>query len=177
MRVMYQTILMRASCCVVVIMGALLPVSVSAQWVRHDWVQDTSARPVRYPLARVGKWVTLSATTASATYGVLANRDADRRYAQIERICRDRVERCVRASNGAFADAELERDYQSVLRLDDRARWALIASQVSLVATVALFVLDLPRGRSGEDIPYSPPRLRLGADARARLVISYHLSR
>jgi hypothetical protein len=162
-------------CTAMLLACASLPAALSAQHYQLDWAQDTVTRPVRYPVARFGKWLTLGATTTAATYGVLANRDADERYADLERLCRDQAERCARAPNGEFADRDLEREYQAVLRLDDRARLALIASQVTLVATVVLFIVDLPRGGSGEDIPYSPPRLLIGPDAQSRFTIGYRL--
>jgi hypothetical protein len=151
-----------------------LPAQTSAA---RGWPQDTAPRANSYALARYGKWVSLGFTATAATYGILANRRADRDYAALERICRDAPARCARTPGGAFSDDALERQYQDVLRLDDRARLALIAGQVAVVATVALFIIDLPRGGSGEDIPYTPPRFQVGTDSQARLVVRYQWRR
>jgi hypothetical protein len=158
--------------------GVLCLAQAQAQGYRtRAWPQDTADRSAGHALVRYGKWLSLAATAGATTYGILANRSADRQYADLERICRDSPARCTRLPGGAFADVELERQYQDVLRLDDRAQWALIAGQAAVVATVALFIIDLPRGGSGRDIPYQPPRLQIGADEQARLVVSYRWQR
>ena len=151
--------------------------SLAQSYSARAWPQDTTAQSSRFALAHYGKWVTLAATAGATTYGILANRRADRQYADIEQLCLDTPARCTHTPDGAFVDSELERQYQDVLRLDDRAQLFLIAGQVAVVATVALFILDLPRGGSGRDIPYEPPRLRVGPDAQARLVVSYRWPR
>ena len=154
------------------------PPALNAQALRQSWPQDTSKTiSLRHPAIRYGKWLTLTAAAAGAVYGVVTNQKADDQYAAIEIVCRDDVVRCVRRPDGSFADAELERDYQEVLELNDRARLVLIGAQISLVASVALFIIDLPRGGSGEGIPYTPPRLQFGYDAQTRLNISYRFSR
>jgi hypothetical protein len=153
------------------------PASASAQQLERSFSQDTSTLQVRHPVVRIGKWLTLGGAAGAAAYGVQMNAESDRRYADLERLCQDTPERCVRTSTGEFAEIELEREYQEILRLDDRAKLALVVGQVSILASVVLFVLDLPRGASGEDIPYTPPRLHIGTDAQARLQISYRFSR
>ncbi len=153
--------------------GVLAPVRAQAQTSTR---QDTAVVQ-RYPLARFGKWVTLSGAAAAATFGIVTNQEADRRYADLERTCRDDPGRCTRGAGGAYEDATLEGEYQRILTLDDRATFALIAGEISVLASVVLFVFDLPRSRSGEDIPYSPPRLQIGPDAQGRLLISYRFRR
>ena len=70
--------------------------------------------------------------------------------------------RCAaRLPDGAYADPELEALYQSVVRLDRRARLALIASQVGVGASVLLFVLDLRDGGGPRNIPFQPRSFRV----------------
>ena len=78
-----------------------------------------------------------------------------------------------RLPDGSFADPTLEQEYQEILDLDSRARFSLTASQVALAATIVLFIIDLPRGGTGEDIPYHPPRLQVGNAPGNRLTVTY----
>ena len=154
------------------------PFTLSAQQRQDRWPQDSSrVISLRHPAVRYGKWLTLAGAAAGATYGVLTNQKSDNEYNRLERTCRDEPARCARLADGSYSDAELESTYQDVLRWDDRARLVLIAAQVSLVTSVALFIIDLPRGGSGEDIPYSPPRFQVGYDQHSRLNFSYRVVR
>ena len=127
------------------------------------------------PVVRVSKWITLAGAAGAAAWGINANRDADQRYSDIERTCQSTPERCLpRTSSGAFTDAQLEQEYQDVLALDRRARLALITAEVSVATSVVLFILDLPRNTRGEDIPYHPPRVQVGASG-SRFQLSYRL--
>jgi hypothetical protein len=137
-----------------------LATPVQAQQLVRTFGQDSTRMAPRHALIRVGKWLTLGAAAGAAAYGIIANRDADRRYDALERLCQSNPDRCARQSaNGAFSDLTLEQEYQEILALDSRAKLALVAGNVAVAASVALFILDLPRGPKGEDIPYSPPRL------------------
>lgn len=110
---------------------------------------------------RVAKWSTLALTTGAAAYGFSANRMADADYASLEQSCQDQRLVCARRTGAAYADADLERRYQNVLSMDNRARTALIASQVGVAATVVMFVIDLRHNRPPKDIPYKPRALEL----------------
>lgn len=108
---------------------------------------------------RVSKWATLTATLGAAVYGLTRVRRADDQYEQLERACEAAPADCRdRAADGSYRDLELERQYQSVLRQDHRARTGLLASQVGAAASVVLFILDLRHARGPGDIPYHPPR-------------------
>ena len=139
-------------------------------------VPDTTVRSARNPLIRVGKWLTLGLAAGAATYGVVANRDADDRYEDLERICEADHGRCgPRDVSGQYTDPALESEYQDIVRLDDRAKLSLIAAQAALLGSVVLFVLDLPRHGGGEDIPYKPPRLQVGLTPDSRLEFRYRI--
>src|SRR5690554_610916 len=96
----------------------------------------TPMRPSFRPL-RIAKWSTAALTAAVAGIGLAAYTRADRSYEDLERACVDNPEACSqRLPNGAYADARLEAMYQDVLRMDERARLALIGSQIGLAASV-----------------------------------------
>jgi hypothetical protein len=141
---------------------------------RAPSARDSTMRPSN-PVVRVSKWITLAGAAGAAAWGINANRDADQRYSDIERVCLTTPERCrSRTSSGAFSDAELEQQYQDVLGLDRRAKTALIAAEVSVATSIVLFIVDLPRNNRGEDIPYHPPRLEI-RNSGSRLQLSYRL--
>ena len=136
--------------------------------------QDTVRGDIRSPWRplRVAKWSTLVASTAAAAYGFNQNRIADREYEELERICVGNPALCERASGSdEYADADMERRYQEIVERDDRARIALLAGQLGLIASVVMFIFDLPDKSRPEDIPYDPKPLRfgLGRDGRAEL--------
>ena len=111
------------------------------------------------------------------SYGVDSeNRSADRAYEDIERLCLDTPEACKRRlDNDAYEDAALEARYQDVVKRDDRARFALLAGQVGIAASVLLFILDLPGHPAAEDIPYNPRPLRLGLDRTGAIHVGLRL--
>jgi hypothetical protein len=136
-------------------------------------VQDTRAEPPR-PL-RVAKWSTAALSLGTAAYGFRAQHRADERYAALERVCRSNPERCApRTPQGAFVDAELERMYQQVVRLDDRARVFLFTTQVGVATSVVLFMLDLRPGDRPRNIPYDPAGLRV-VPGRDRIEVGWSL--
>lgn len=121
-------------------------------------IQDRPA-----PVLRYAKWGALGITVGTAGIGLVAHRDADLRYRELEEICIAEPERCEdRLPSGAFADPALEGLYRDVVDLDSRARTSLLVSQIGVVATVALFILDLKGDSEPTNIPYDPPGLRVG---------------
>lgn len=151
----------------------------AAQWrgeARGWWVRGGAggtattpgeAAPLRLPPVSLGvaKWTTLFAAAGLAAYGFELNGEADRVYAELEEKCAARPGRCAaRHADGSFVDQELEDQYQRVLRLDRRARVALVAGQLGLAASVVLFVLDIDAEGKPPDIPYVPLRLASRAD-------------
>ena len=111
---------------------------------------------------RVAKWTSAAMTAAIAGFGLAAYTRADDRYRELESACVEDPETCAqRLPNGAYADARLEGLYQDVIRLDNRARLALIGSQVSLAASVVFFILDLRHDSTPPNIPYDPRALRV----------------
>ena len=120
-----------------------------------------SSAPSFRPL-RIAKWGTAVFTAAVAGIGVASYMRADDRYTELERACVENPTACSqRLPSGAYADPRLEAMYQEVLRYDERARLALIGSQLGLAASVVLFILDLRGGTTPPNIPYDPRALRV----------------
>ena len=134
-------------------------------------MQDTT-RTIRstWRPMRIVKWTALLASTGAAAYGFAENRVADREYNELELECAAAPVTCSKVNGGdAYANPALEERYQQILERDDNARFALLAGQVGIAASVIMFIIDLPEGENTEDIPYEPKPFRfgLGRDGRA----------
>lgn len=140
-----------------------------------DRLEDAGRRP----WVRIGKWVSLATSLGAAGWGLKAHRDADDRYRSLEADCEADPTTCsARNPDGSFADPALEGRYQSILDLDRRARWALVASQVGVLTSVTLFVLDMRRDREPSVIPYEPTAsVRLAPAAGGGVALSLDLVR
>ncbi|MBI4410438.1 MAG: hypothetical protein HY561_12065 [Gemmatimonadetes bacterium] len=123
---------------------------------------------------RVTKWSTLALSAASAGYGFITNHRADQRFQRIEELCRQESDRCEQGPGGAYLDPDLEAQYQEVVRLDDRARIALVASQIGVAASVILFILDMREESTPPNIPYEP-KLELGRNSDGALLLGARL--
>ncbi len=123
------------------------------------------------PVIRVTKWTTLALSVGAAAYGFSENRTADRDYQALEERCKADPFNCIRRTGDAYADAEMERIYQNVRTSDRHARTALLASQIGIAASVALFIIDLRDNRPPDNIPYEPRALQLvpGRDGAVQL--------
>jgi len=140
-----------------------------AQWRVDRFAQPTvvgtpSLSDGWNPLA-VAKWTTAALAVGAGVYGFIVQADASDDYDALEQFCRDEPDRCRDiAADGGYADIELERRYAQIVADYRTARWLLIGSQVALVGSIALFVLDLGDD-SPSNIPYEPERLDFGVGA------------
>lgn len=156
-----------------IVAALLVPGTARAQWAEPPRVAEhrSSADDLGTPSLqdgptftglRVAKWTTLAASLGSAGWALWSNARADERYAELERTCVADPDRCAsRNADGSFSDLALEDAYQRVLRLDRNTRWAFVAGQVGVLASVALFVLDMRGDDEPTVIPYTPSALRV----------------
>lgn len=142
---------------------------------RSDREEGREARVRGWDPLAIAKWGTLAAAIGSAAYGLSQSLAADDRYDRIDGICADRAERCsARRADGDFLDAELDRLAREADHFDQRARTGLIAAQIGLAASVALFILDLRDSAGPPNVPYSPSgfRVRQAFDGGIRIEFS-----
>lgn len=168
---------------IMIVFGLLVwPAAAFAQLTEQRFAtQDTVRGESRasWRALRVSKWATLLASAGAAGYGFTQNRAADREYEELERDCADAPLACVRSPDSdSYADAALESRYQRIVERDDRARVALLAGQVGVIASVVLFILDLPENTTPDDIPYDPKPLgfRLGSNGSMQLGFTFAAS-
>lgn len=140
-----------------VLSGSPLSAQVRGQPVVPAVTDSAAAHSGEWGALRIAKWSLAGIAAGTAIYGFVHNQRADERYEALEELCVQDPVRCDDVlPNGAYADAELEAEYQAVRDMDARARTALIAGQVGVAASVLLFILDLRNGESPENIPYEP---------------------
>ena len=145
-----------------------------APFSRVEWAgAEPSARPAHAAAsagvidgvrswAGLAKWVSLAGTGALAGLGFAANQDAEEAFQGLEALCATDPNRCRFLNpDGSYQDPEAESLFQEVVDRDRKARAYLVGSQITLAATVVLFILDLKNDSGPDNIPYDPASLRL----------------
>ena len=114
----------------------------------------------REPAIHYGKWLTAGATVAFTVFAAREHRSSRRDWDALLTICRSSQSACEVGTDGRYLRSDAELLYERSQMYDGRANKRLLGAQASLLATVALFVLDLHPGREGPDnIPFSPLRV------------------
>ncbi|MBI4545269.1 MAG: hypothetical protein HY703_08745 [Gemmatimonadetes bacterium] len=157
--------LLMTLCCTAML---LLPAAGAAQQRAQRFEPENRAekswsrRVGGVPPLRFAKWATVAASVASAAYGFSVQHDSDEKFRALEARCQQQPQKCSqRLPDERYQDPELEAMYQDVVRLDRRARMALLASQVGVAASVLLFILDLREESTPPNIPYDPERFQI----------------
>ena len=137
---MMRTLLLLATC-----LGVAAPLSAQRDGIVH-----------------YGKWLTAGATIAFTAFAAREHRSSRRDWDALLTICRSSQSACEVGTDGRYLRSDAELLYERSRMFDGRANKRLLGAQASLLATVALFVLDLHPGREGPDnIPFSPLRVTL----------------
>ena len=117
--------------------------------------QPPAVREQPVPLAiHYGKWVTAALAVGFTALGVRAHNGADTDFRGLVEYCHQ-VGGCALGPDGRYTSREAEARYRAVVRGDRAARAYLLGAQAALVGSVVMFVLELKRGRSTRNIPYS----------------------
>ncbi|NIU52214.1 MAG: hypothetical protein GWN08_18330 [Gemmatimonadetes bacterium] len=139
----------------------LKPSAVAYFPVEDDRAEDAKAAALPLPSyggwVTITKWATLAASVGLGAWGFKLNDDADDIISNLERICQEQPTNCrSRNPDGSYTDPTLESMFQRALDKDDRARTALVASQLFFGASVVLFIVDFQRDEGPDNIPYEP---------------------
>lgn len=133
---------------IAVVLAGLAPALVaqdpSAPVPRKTWTRGA----VHY-----GKWATAAVALGLTVLAAKEHHHANDNWQQLRELCQTDNTACQVRPDGQYANTTAERLYQQTLYYDRRARRRLIVGQVSLLATAALFILDLRNQRS------SPPNI------------------
>ena len=107
-------------------------------------------------LAHVAKWPALAATVGMLARGFLLSRDADRWHDSLVAACAV-VDPCPRSTSGRYLLPRAQSAYESYLDANGRARGWIVSGELTLVATGAMFLVDLINRSDGpRNIPFTP---------------------
>ncbi len=119
-----------------------------------------AAGPRRQNAVHYGKWLTAGAAAALTVLAAREHSSSRRAWDELLAICRSTDNACARGGDGRYVRADAEALYQRSVYYDRRANRRLLGAQGSLLATAALFILDLRGRTSGPgNIPFSPLRV------------------
>ena len=107
-----------------------------------------------------GKWLTAGAAVAFTVMAAREHSHSRRTWDDLLTLCRSADDACARGGDGRYVRSDAELLYQRSLYYDRRANRRLLGAQTTLLATAALFIIDL-RARNDEpdNIPFSPLRV------------------
>jgi hypothetical protein len=112
------------------------------------------------PVVRYGKWVTAATAGALTVLGAREHHQSSESWNNLLGICRRNNADCAIGPDGLYVDPLAEANYQRALYYDARARKRLVAGQIALVISAAMFIADLRGGRNGPpNIPFDPNKL------------------
>ena len=124
--------------------------------------QEHQRKSILNTFVHYGKWLTaaaaIGATAMAQNQHTLSKKDWD---ALLE-ICRTAADACVTGPDGRYLRGDAEALYQRSRNYDLTANRWLMAAQLSLVTTTALFIIDLNPGDGPDNIPY-PSQIRVGS--------------
>jgi hypothetical protein len=165
---------MRASLVALTLAAALGAVAQTAP-AQHPAASLPPPPPRRQGAVHYGKWLTAGAAAALTVLAAREHSSSRRAWDELLAICRSTDNACARGGDGRYVRADAEALYQRSVYYDRRANRRLLGAQGSLLATAALFILDLRGRTSGPgNIPFSP--LEVGvepATGAARVGLSF----
>ena len=136
--------------------------------VRHlstETYQEHQSKSIMRTFVHYGKWLTaavaVGATVMARDQHALSQKDWD----ALLDICRTAADACLTGPDGRYVRADAEALYQRSRQYDLMANRYLMAAQLSLVTTTALFIIDLNPGDGPDNIPY-PSQIQVGVGYR-----------
>lgn len=103
-----------------------------------------------------GKWVTAASVAALIMFAEREHTNSRREWNALLDVCRSAQDACARGTDGRYIRSDAEQLYQRSRAYDRRANRWLLGAQASLLATTALFIIDLHPGQGPENIPFAP---------------------
>jgi hypothetical protein len=142
--------MMRSIWIVAVLAGAFVP-RLSGQ-ATLDGQRDSFRRAVVHH----GKWLTAASVAALIVFAQREHSQSRREWNALLDICRSAQDACALGPDGRYVRSDAEQLYQRSRAFDRRANRWLLGAQAGLLATTALFIIDLHPGQGPENIPFAP---------------------
>ena len=120
-----------------------------------DGQRETFQRAV----VHTGKWLTAASVAALIMFAEREHNQSRRAWNTLLNICRSAQDACALGPDGRYVRGDAEQLYQRSRGFDRRANHWLLGAQASLLATTALFIIDLHPGEGPENIPYPPVKV------------------
>jgi hypothetical protein len=103
-----------------------------------------------------GKWLTALASGALIVFAQREHTRSRREWNALLDICRSAQDACTIGADGRYVRSDAEERYQRSREYDRRANRWLVGAQASVLATTALFIIDLHPGEGPGNIPFAP---------------------
>ena len=117
----------------------------------------TPVSPPHRTAAHYAKWGALASAVAFTAFALEEHRHSNAAWNGLIGSCIADNQSCALGADGRYLNRNLEFEYELSVYYDHRARVRLVAAQISFVAAVGLFVLDLQHGPGGpKNIPFHP---------------------
>jgi hypothetical protein len=142
-----------------ILLGVGLP-TLEAQ----DGLQSQRAS-LQQTLVHNGKWLTAAGVVAFTIGAASEHRLSQRHWNSLLTVCRSTRDACAVGADGRYVRPDAEALYQRSRFFDRRANRWLVGAQAALIATAALFIIDLHPGEGPENIPFPASRLEVGTMA------------
>jgi len=111
---------------------------------------------LRRATVHYGKWLTAASIVALIFVAEREHSQSRREWNALLDICRSTQDACVLGADGRYVRGDAEQLYQRSRAYDRRANRWLLGAQASLLATTALFIIDLHPGEGPDNIPFAP---------------------
>jgi hypothetical protein len=108
-----------------------------------------------------GKWLTAASVAALIFFAEREHSQSRREWNALLDICRSAQDACALGSDGRYVRSDAEALYQRSRAFDRRANRWLLGAQAGLLATTALFIIDLRPGEGPDNIPFAPMQVGL----------------
>ncbi len=112
-------------------------------------------------LVHNGKWFTAASVVALIVVAEREHSNSRREWNALLDICRSAQDACALGADGRYVRGDAEQLYQRSRAFDRRVNRWLLGAQASLLATTALFIIDLHPGQGPENIPFAPMQVGL----------------
>lgn len=123
---------------------------------------DDQRASLQQALVHNGKWLAAAGVAAFSVLGASEHRSSRREWNSLLTICRSADDACAVGADGRYLRADAEALYQRSRAYDRRANRWLVGAQAALIATAALFIIDLHPGEGPENIPFPANRIEVG---------------
>ena len=110
-------------------------------------------------VAHKGKWIAALGVAALTIFAEREHSHSRREWNALLDICRSAQDACALGPDGRYMRSDAEQLYQRSRAYDRRANRWLLGAQASLLATTALFIIDLHPGEGPDNIPFAPLRV------------------